>query len=371
MKIINANTKSLCNVCYSEIPADVYEENGQVFIKKRCPEHGEFKALMEKDAEFYRWFIKIPPLDHSKFNSLLMPITYRCNMNCKYCFSWLPEGKDIPLAKIIEIAENFEGGDINLSGGEPTVREDLEEIITEIKKLGKNVMLVTNGLKLADLKYLRRLMNAGLDNVFFSLDSFSNGFYQMIKGTQFIGRPALDLKREALANLESEHVSTLLSATIYPGLNDGEMKDLFIFAFNRSHFINELRFRSCVGVGRNKESIKNAYFLSEMVGKFAGQIGVKKEVLEGKYLKARMGKSVIFLLKGRMIGSKFIIFPWIGEQKKLEVKIVGGPTVENIDLGELKSAGAYLCYDQKILKIFHGIVRDEMFSDEYVHEKNI
>ncbi|MCX5726252.1 MAG: hypothetical protein NT030_03555, partial [Candidatus Saganbacteria bacterium] len=74
------NTISLCNNCLKEVPAEVFEDEGMVFIKKRCAEHGEFRGLLEKDADFYRWFINIPPEDHSSPRSLLIPITFRCNM---------------------------------------------------------------------------------------------------------------------------------------------------------------------------------------------------------------------------------------------------------------------------------------------------
>ena len=78
------------------------------------------------------------------------------------------------LTQIREVINNFSGEKICLSGGEPTLREDLELIISMVKRAGKTAVLTTNGLRLSDLKYLRSLKKVGLDGALFSLDSFKD-----------------------------------------------------------------------------------------------------------------------------------------------------------------------------------------------------
>ena len=49
-------TKSLCPECKKVIDATVYEENGQVLLKKTCPEHGTFSDVYWSDAALYKKF---------------------------------------------------------------------------------------------------------------------------------------------------------------------------------------------------------------------------------------------------------------------------------------------------------------------------
>jgi len=54
MFILKEQTKSLCPTCFQEILAQVYEEGGKVYMKKNCPQHGDFVFVIEKDAYLYK-----------------------------------------------------------------------------------------------------------------------------------------------------------------------------------------------------------------------------------------------------------------------------------------------------------------------------
>jgi uncharacterized radical SAM superfamily Fe-S cluster-containing enzyme len=376
IELLNKKTRSLCNACYEEIPAIVYEENGQVFMKKTCPKHGDFKALVEKDADFYKWFIKLEPQEHSTFRTLLVPVTFKCNMNCAYCFSWAPERKDLSADEILARVGDFPGHLITLTGGEPTVREDLPRLITSIRRLGKSVSLATNGLKLADAKYLRSLAEAGLNAVVFSFDGLKNEIYHNVKRGGSDDLDVVGLKKEALANLKNERILTSLSSTIYPGMNDREINDLLILALNNSTFIEQLRIRNCAKIGRNRSSNVDGPTLSEMLELFSKQTGLDKRTLVKHFLHGRMGRSVIFDIEGFLEGgafkllgtgriirevdnalSKLHVKPPL---KKMQVKLVHWPTVENIDLEELKTPLGYLDHKgENITKAFQGVILEE------------
>ena len=47
-------TMSLCHHCHRKIPAELFEQGGDVWIRKACPEHGEFEARYWRDATLYR-----------------------------------------------------------------------------------------------------------------------------------------------------------------------------------------------------------------------------------------------------------------------------------------------------------------------------
>ncbi len=364
--IIEKETQSLCNICYEEIPARVIDKNGQVLLTKRCPRHGEFTGLIEKDPDFYRWFTGLTPEDHSGFSSLMIPITSRCNLSCKYCYSRRPQGMDIEIDEITDAVKNFPGETIELSGGEPTVREDLESVIARISGLGKKVTMMTNGVRISDISYLRRLKSAGLTCVYLSFDSLRSDFYNlMVKDTD--GEKLLGQKKQSLKNLEAEGITTILSSTIYPGLNDNEIRDLFFFGLANKDSVSQLRLRNYVRIGADRCSDLNGYLLSDLFELLSKQLRVDKEILKTGMLKGRMGRSLIFRITGVMLGDSFI--PCVGKDTRddnnmetLAVKIVGWPTLDNIDLNEIKTpAAVYLPEIRKSYKIFHGMILGEKY----------
>jgi len=54
MKLLK-KTNSLCPECLKVIPADLVEENGQVLIKKTCPDHGYYEDVYWSDYELWEW----------------------------------------------------------------------------------------------------------------------------------------------------------------------------------------------------------------------------------------------------------------------------------------------------------------------------
>jgi len=168
-----AETTSLCPKCAGEASARYVEEDGGVIQYIECDEHGMQSEKVENDADF---FMSIYEKEYdARKGHLVFPITYRCNMNCRYCYTLSNSGlecpPDRPASRIIDFAMRF-GESTNLIGGEPTVREDLFEIIRGIRELdSKRVLsLSTNGQKLADWDYVKALKDSGLDFIFFPIN---------------------------------------------------------------------------------------------------------------------------------------------------------------------------------------------------------
>lgn len=140
-------TISLCPECYREIPAAIVD-CGTIRMVKECPEHGIFNATMEKDRLFYL-STQHPASD--LYAGHFVDVTTRCNMKCQYCY--FPCGDaDIPTKLIInECLVN--NGPYILTGGEPTVRDDLPDLMEKISKIGP-VHLISNGRAFADSQYL-------------------------------------------------------------------------------------------------------------------------------------------------------------------------------------------------------------------------
>ncbi len=114
--------------------------------------------------------------------SLRMSITNRCNLNCIYCHNEGDQGStgEMPLETIVNIvraAAGFGVDRLKISGGEPLIREDLEEIISALPSL-RDVSLTTNGTLLKGRA--GALKEAGLDRVNISLDTLDPGKFRMI-----------------------------------------------------------------------------------------------------------------------------------------------------------------------------------------------
>lgn len=274
MIILKEKTRSLCPTCLQEVPAQVYEEKGKVYMTKNCPQHGNFSFLIEKDAYIYKKLMNKNELrQRISFNNLMIPITYSCNLNCPVCY--LPY-KDIPelsLEDIKKIISNFEGQGIRISGGEPTLRKDLPEIISFIREKGKIPVLITNGLKLVDRNYVKKLKRTGLQKVSFSFNGFNDEVYSKING-----RPLLDIKLKSLKNLMREKIKIILSVMLVKGANEKELKKIYHFYIKNQRYFDSLRIRTAVFLGRYNIDQEQIY-LSEIIDMMSEIVGISKEDL--------------------------------------------------------------------------------------------
>src|SRR4030042_646581 len=106
----------------------------------------------------------------------LWELTYRCNAKCCACNYWRhpsPPEDELTLADIRHgLDKIYDCGCrvVNFTGGEPTLRSDLEDIVEHASHLGMWTSLVTNG-SLLTRERMASLKKAGLDNLFVSLDS--------------------------------------------------------------------------------------------------------------------------------------------------------------------------------------------------------
>ena len=176
-------TESVCPVCLRVIAARIVAEDGGVYMKKTCPEHGPVAVYLWPDKKHYQWTksfnfsYKRPrqtvvsrqgcPEDcglcasHLRQPTLVeIELTQRCNLRCPVCFmaaeaarAALPSDPDMAALEGIYRAIMAKTGpqtSIQLTGGEPTVRADLPEIVRLGRKIGFTAIEVnTNGVVIA------------------------------------------------------------------------------------------------------------------------------------------------------------------------------------------------------------------------------
>jgi uncharacterized Fe-S cluster-containing radical SAM superfamily protein len=261
-------------------------------------------------------------------------LTNRCNSFCRICFkSSSPfEGleEDFTLDEIAQILRRIGSGKrIVLMGGEPTVRQDLFEIIDLIKEKKDFVELYTNGLVLANSRFVKELKSHGIDRIIMSFDGFNPRIYAEMRG----GEHELFLKMLALRNLAREGILTFLSATIARGINDNEVEKLLRFVMRcvkEKRSIRGILFYAATRFGRYL--IDRDMEVLELVRRLEGtNLGIRIEYF------AEMKK---FLLNSFRIFSKLGLLLPVGSMGLIAIYRVGSlkewiPLPELIKINEL------------------------------------
>lgn len=165
---------------------------------------------------------------------LRISVIDRCNLRCTYCMPKKPNGevyKFLPKAdllsfdeicRIVKVLAKNGLQKIRLTGGEPLLRKNLDDLIRELKKIHniKEVALTTNGVFLKE--QIASLVDAGLDRVTLSLDAIDPALLNRISG-----RP-VDLENiyagiEQTLNLG---IKVKINSVIQKQLNDTHFLDL-------------------------------------------------------------------------------------------------------------------------------------------------
>ena len=275
------NTTSICPECYKVIDATIYEQEGKVYIKKTCPEHGEYTDLYWGSYDQYIRAEKYAhngvkmkkprteetkgcPYDcgicpnHKSTTMLgIIDVTNRCNLRCPICFAhagaagylYEPTKEQIK-EMMLNLRDNnpVKTPALQFSGGEPTVREDLPELIKMAKDLGfPFVMVDSNGLKMAESpEYCKELKKAGLNSVYLQFDGLTPEPYIKARGLNLL--PA---KHMALKNLKAAGFTNIvLVPVLIRGLNDDQVGDLINFAIKNRDFIKGVNFQPISITGR-------------------------------------------------------------------------------------------------------------------------
>lgn len=172
---------------------------------------------------------------------LVFVTTSKCNSSCKIC--GVPELKNVAaLADKNFFKEKLafyknRNKEVILCGGEPTTREDLPELITMVRESGNLPAIQTNGLKLADRSYVKKLKLSGLRHVRFSFDGLDKATYERVRG----GKHELALKMKALTNLIEEDFKIALACVAMKGINENMIKEVIGYA-RRTRNIVEISF---------------------------------------------------------------------------------------------------------------------------------
>ena len=270
-----AKTESLCPTCFKKIDATIIFDGQSYIMKKTCPTHGSVETTVWKGSiPMEKWKLTkqrahiIKPLTEVKEGcpfdcglcelhrqhtcTALIEITQNCNLNCRFCFADAKNGSLDPTAEEINalyksVFDASGACNIQLSGGEPTLRDDLPQIIKNGKDLGFNFIQVnTNGIRLAeDESFVQKLKLAGLDSIYLQFDGTDDLIYHKLRGAKL-----LDLKIKAIENCEKYAIGVVLVPTLVPGVNVSNVGEIIEFALWNIHAVSGVHFQPVSYFGR-------------------------------------------------------------------------------------------------------------------------
>lgn len=139
-------------------------------------------------------------------NLAYIQITRKCNQECRFC-SNPPNTRSISLRQIKNLMDSYikkRYAGVVFSGGEPTLNPYLKELIEYSRKKRLPCRIITNGQKIADLKYLRSLVDSGLNHICLSLYSDDPAIQDSLTNN----KGSLQRLKEALINIGQLGVDT-------------------------------------------------------------------------------------------------------------------------------------------------------------------
>lgn len=287
-------TTSICPECLQLIAAEIYVDpkTNWVMMRKNCEEHGDFKDKLSIDPEEYKWAetftddvgstinnstkpeyissgikksLEGCPYDcglcenhKSAPNICLIDITNRCNLTCPICFAnasakgYIVEPTFDQLVKIMEHFRSMKpiaAVMLQISGGEPTIRDDLPDIIRKGKELGFiEVMVTTNGVRFAkSIDFLEKCKDAGMDAIYLQFDATDDPeAWKKIRGVNL-----WPLKKRVIENCRKlGYFGVMLVPVIAKGVNDHEVGNILDYARDNSDVISGIVFQPVALCGR-------------------------------------------------------------------------------------------------------------------------
>jgi hypothetical protein len=273
------DTFSVCPVCLKKIKAQVAEKNGKVVIIKKCKEHGRFndtywaRADIYYKAENFKKPSVTPFRDNCPYgcgindcgNHLsttvmaVIDVTNECDLRCPICFANASKPSDIyrpSLEKIHSMLKFLKKQDlpplaVMFAGGEPTVREDIVQIVRMAHELKFMILLATNGIRMSnDPELVKELKNAGLNIVYLQFDGLTDSPYEKLRNAKLLSN-----KLRLVKLCREQDIEIILVPTLQGEINDNQVGDMIRFAAKNVDIIRGIVFQPMSFTGRTAEYV--------------------------------------------------------------------------------------------------------------------
>ncbi len=296
----------LINQKVGEIKAAIVERDGQVWMVKECPRHGQFEDLMAVDAKFLQWIEQNFPgrdirahndeqlhnhgsstIKYGRGSVLTVDLTNRCNMMCDPCFmdaNQVGFVHELTWDEIKEILDNAltikprRQMSVQFSGGEPTLSPHFLPAVKYARDIGFNsVQAATNGIEFAKSKeFAHAAARAGLRYAYLQFDGIGND----ANSHRHIGN-LFDVKLKAIDNLYEAGVQVILVITLVNGVNNDQVGPIIRFALDNPKKIAFLAFQPVSFTGRDEDitddrRLRQRYTLSHLARDVKEQTGISE-----------------------------------------------------------------------------------------------
>lgn len=299
-------TTSICPECKKNIPADIVEQDGKVYMTKSCPEHGDYKDRLCNDVDYYQWAHALGvdgegisnycvetkngcpndcgPCGNHKSSPCVavIDVTNRCNLQCPICFANAAvAGYEVEPSfdEIVEILNHFRSlkplpAQIAMfSGGEPTVRKDLAELILKAQEAGfEHTLVNSNGIKLANPEYFKKIViDTNLTTIYLQFDGLKPETYIKTRG-----KDLTKYKMQVIENARKYGFrGIVLVPTIARDVSSPEVGDIIQFAVDNSDVIGGIIFQPVSLCGRIgvEELEKERYNTTDLIADVEKAVG--------------------------------------------------------------------------------------------------
>jgi MoaA/NifB/PqqE/SkfB family radical SAM enzyme len=334
-------TVSLCHHCYSHIPAWRYHKDGKVYIAKHCRLHGVSHHMIENDFEFYSDIYYTQDTAQYNFNGgVLIEVTDRCNLTCPHCYHE-PDNSytDQPIDTILTQIKNWPLGEdaihrVILSGAEPTLRKDFNELVSEITKLDSSitVSVMTNGICFSDLDYVKQAKANGLSSANIGLNHPSYNNHTTIRQKQLA----------AIKNMHLEGLS--ISYISYTMISLDEVDFIMNEICSNEWQSKNFRIRYGSDIGRNPGQAR--IFVSDIYKSIENWCATN-----GKSFK-------------RIIEADNNIYHIMARIEGKDIRIIQWCDITDIDMEELRSGPWCDFVPDGITNFLHQIIRRDVWKNQ-------
>lgn len=299
--MMEAPTQSLCPHCFRPIAALKAVEGANVYLTRTCPDHGPIEKVLiwnNRRIPLHSWMRQRLEGDpnpsgaaapesatmdadgrgnsHCPFAcglcsrhkqhtcSAIIEVTSRCNLRCPLCFAASPSDRkpDPDLGQIESmlrcVLDSAGPCPLQFSGGEPTLRGDLPQIIRLARAMGfDHIQVNTNGIRLAqDPGCVGALKESGATDFFLQFDGVSDAVYERLRGTALLAT-----KLKAIQACAEHQIAVILVPTLVRGVNDSQIGAIIDFAKPWIPVIKGVHFQPMTYLGRYPDAPRNEHRL--------------------------------------------------------------------------------------------------------------
>ncbi len=279
-----AETTSLCPSCLERVPGYYEAHDNQVYLTRDCPDHGTASRQVWGSLDHWEWAGTLDTeygadgdwtVDDDHACLAVVEVTQDCNLSCSFCFAGSgPGSEQRPFEDVVAllevVRENGGSRPIQFSGGEPTVRDDLPELVARAAEMGfEHVQVNTNGIRLAnEAGYAQQLADTGVTALYLQFDGLTAETYEEIREVDL-----LEEKHAAIEACREADLPVVLVPTIVPGVNDDELGDIVRFGLANNDVVESINFQPVAHFGRYDDHTGQGRFsLDEVARRLSDQV---------------------------------------------------------------------------------------------------